>query len=178
MIRADLEGIGTYTLPAGYSLRRYRPGDEAEWVRIHELADEYNVITAEDFEREFGGDVESLALRQYYLCDARGAAVGTATAWFNDDYNGRPYGRVHWVAIVPDHQGRGLSKPLLGAVCSRLRELGHDRAYLTTDARRIAAICLYLKFGFVPEIRGDADRRAWRLVREKLPPPMRRLVKL
>ena len=65
------------------------------------------------------------------------AANGTTTAWYNEDYRGLPFGRVHWVAIVPEMQGRGLAKPIMSAVCHRLRELGHGRAYLTTTTVRI-----------------------------------------
>jgi ribosomal protein S18 acetylase RimI-like enzyme len=72
------------------------------------------------------------------------------------------------VAIIPERQGRGLAKALLSATCMRLRELGHTRLYLTTETPRLPAIALYLKFGFRPEIRNEADRRAWENVAEHL----------
>jgi len=169
MVRPDLEGLPQYDLPAGFSLRAYRPGDEAEWLRIHELADRYNTFTASTFTEQFGADAEVLRRRQLYLCEPAGAAIGTATAWFDDDFRGERWGRVHWVAIVPAFQGRGLGKPLMSAVCNRLRQLGHRRAYLTSNTARVPAIGLYLKFGFVPEIRTARDRRAWRLLRQRLP---------
>ena len=177
MVRADLEAIPNHALPAGYTVRRYRPGDERAWVEIERQADAYNVITPEVFSREFGGDVEALKLRQCYLCEAGGSAVGTATAWYDDD-RGRAWGRLHWVAIVPRLHGRGLSKPLLTVVCERLRALGHDRACLSTETARIPAICLYLKFGFLPEIRGEQDVRAWLQVRRDLPEGMREKISL
>jgi len=39
MVRADLEGVPQVELPPPFSLRRYRPGDEAAWMRIHLAAD-------------------------------------------------------------------------------------------------------------------------------------------
>ena len=162
MVREHLNDIPEYELPPGFSLRRYQPGDEEHWVRIHLEADRYSTITPELFVREFGADPQLLAERQYYLVDADGNVIGTATAWLDENYKGRVYGRVHWVAIVPAMQGRGLAKPLMAAVCRRLRELGHDRAYLITSTARIPAIHLYLKFGFVPEIRNPEDREVWR----------------
>ena len=35
------------------------------------------------------------------------------------------------------------------------------QAYLSTDAVRIPAIRLYLKFGFEPDIQNAQDERAW-----------------
>ncbi|GAB4564968.1 MAG: GNAT family N-acetyltransferase [Anaerolineae bacterium] len=164
MIRRDLENLPEFGLPPGFRIRWYQPGDRDTWVRIHLAAERYVTITPELFDREFGPDEAELARRQAYLCDEGGRAIGTATAWFDPAYHGQPFGRVHWVAIVPEMQGRGLSKPLLSAVCQRLKALGHERAYLVTSTARIPAIKLYLRFGFVPEIRVDEDVRAWRIV--------------
>ena len=161
MIRRDLEGLPEFPLPADYSIRGYLPGDEREWVRIHVMADLYNKITPELFRSEFGEDAAVLGRRQFYLLDPQGSAVGTATAWYDDNYHGQSFGRVHWVAIEPGSQGRGLSKPLMSKVCCTLRELGHERAYLSTSTVRIAAITLYLRFGFVPEIRTPEDAATW-----------------
>ncbi len=55
--------------------------------------------------------------------------------------------RIHWVAIAPAYQGRGLAKPLVAAACLRLRALGHVWAYLTTSTSRLPAVSLYTKFG-------------------------------
>ncbi|TFH14420.1 MAG: GNAT family N-acetyltransferase [Lentisphaerales bacterium] len=150
-----------YSTPDGYAIRAYCPGDEHLWLEIESAAERYITITAELFLNEFGDDPRVLAERQLFLIDPQGKAIGTATAWFDDDYHGQRYGRIHWVAIHPSYQGRGLSKPLLSAACSRLRALGHDRAYLVTATGRISAINLYLHFGFTPEIRGAEDASVW-----------------
>jgi GNAT superfamily N-acetyltransferase len=161
MLRENLEHIPEFAFPTGYSLRWYQPGDEENWLRIHLAADLHNRITPDLFARQFGTDTRLLRERQCYLIDAGGTAIGTATAWFNDDFDGGRIGRVHWVAILPGHQGRGLSKPLMTAVCRRLRELGHDRAYLSTSTRIERAVRLYLRFGFAPWIRNDCEAAAW-----------------
>ena len=158
-----------YDVPAGHSIRPYVPGDEHVWVHIQSAADRYNTISLDLFRREFGDDPTLLAKRMFFLLDAEWQAIGTATAWFDDNHLGRPFGRVHWVAILPEYQGQGLSKPLLSKVCSTLRELGHEEAYLTTSTARIPAISLYLKFGFVPEINGAEDARVWKEMEEYLP---------
>src|ERR1041385_1568619 len=162
MIRQNLDQIPEFELPGGYSLRWYQPGDEENWLQIHLAADRLQPISRELYVREFGSDAALLAQRQSYLVAPDGRAIGTATAWFKDNFEGRTFGRVHWVAIVPEFQGRGLAKPLMSKICRRLRELGHDCAYLTTSTARLPAIKLYLGFGFVPLIRTPEDAEVWK----------------
>jgi GNAT superfamily N-acetyltransferase len=166
MRREHLDDIPDYTLPAGYSIRRYQPGDEDSWCRIHLLADKYTDVTPALVEKEFGSDAQKLAERQYFLMDRMGTPIGTATAWF--DLSERSLGRVHWVAIVPTEQSKGLAKPLLTTVCNRLKELKHNKAHLTTQTVRIPAINLYLKFGFVPAIDSQRDKNIWKQLQKHL----------
>jgi GNAT superfamily N-acetyltransferase len=168
MIRENLENIPQFSLPSGFSIRWFRKGDVELWLHIQSVADLYNTITPELFVDQFGTDSSGLEKRQCFLVDNQGNAIGTASAWFDNNYNGTRYGRVHWVAIVPDKQGRGLSKPLMTIVCNRLRELGHKRAYLTTSTARFPAISLYDKFGFVPEIKNSQDQAVWNKLEPKL----------
>lgn len=168
MVREDLDSIPEFPLPTGYSVRWYQPGDEQHWLDIHRAADKYNAITPDLFAREFGAAREALKEGQCFLFDANQSPVGTATAWFNDNFNGAAYGRVHWVAVVPAHQGRGLGKALTSIVCCRLRALGHARAYLTTSTARLPAIKLYRCFGFMPLIRTADDDAIWRDVETEL----------
>jgi len=166
MVREHLDDIPQYDLPP-YTIRPYQLGDEVAWMRIQSEADKYNSITPALFTQQFGSNPKILVERQFFLCDAAGEAIGTATAWF-DTYRGQLYGLVHWVAIVPQQQGRGLAKPLLTAVCNRLRDLQHERAFLITGTARIPAIKLYLKFGFVPDIKSEQDAEAWRTIKQSL----------
>lgn len=168
MTRGTLENLAEAPLPPGFTLRWYAPGDEAHWLRIHRAADRLNVIRPELFPEQFGNDPALLGQRQCYALSPEGEVVGTASAWFDDAFEGGRWGRVHWVAVLPEFQGRGLGGALLGAVCRRLRELGHDRAYLTTSAARLPAIALYLKFGFEPRIRGAAEAALWREIYARL----------
>ena len=150
MQRDLTDGLPSPILPDKYSLRWYRAGDEAIWHAIHAATGVYDPIAPDLFIREFGDDTEMLASRQCYLLDAGGAAVGTATAWIAAP--GRPStdGRVHWVAVVPRVQRRGLGTYLTLVVCRRLLELGAERAYLTTGSANIAAVQLYLRLGSDP----------------------------
>ena len=164
MIRESLADLPDFLLPKGYFLRRYVPGDERIWVAVYRAAEPFIDITPELFQREFHNDVSALRDRMYFLCHSHGKPVGTITAW-PDELNNRPdRGRVHWVAIVPEFQGRGLGKPLMSIALRRLRELGHAGAFLSTSSARIPAVNLYLRFGFVPEIGSEEQLAAWRAI--------------
>lgn len=162
LVREHWDHLAEYSLPPGWAIRWFEPGDETVWGRIQTAADHFNAITPDLFTRQFGNDQAMLARRQCYLLETGGAAIGTGTAWFNDNFQGKPYGRVHWVALLPEFQGLGLAKPLMTMLCGRLRELGHERAYLTTSTSRIPAIKLYRHFGFVPFIRSAYEADIWR----------------
>eukprot|EP01051_Picozoa_sp_SAG22_P008569 SAG22_NODE_661_length_8059_cov_14.630402_5_plen_266_part_00 len=172
-------------LPAGFELRRYsRPGDEKLWVEVQQAAEPYLTITersgrggegdwAHEFEPGAGGGVPAgrdraaLLSRQFFILHG-GRPAATATAWpaelCRDHHMIGPHaadGLVHWVAVHPEYQGRGLSKVLTAAVLAALKEMGYQSARLCTSTGRLPAICLYLSSGFLPSVVGKDDRRAW-----------------
>lgn len=169
MVRRDLLDLPHHAVPAGFAIRPFAPGDERAWVRIQAAADTHNVIDVRLFRDQFGRDEHELGRRLFLLEDPSGTPIGTAAAWFGGARHGPTIGRVHWVAIHPTQQGRGLAKPLLGRVCLALRELGHASAFLTTSTARVPAIALYLAFGFVPELAGPEDAAAWTALRRGAP---------
>ena len=171
MIREGLDGIAQHPPPAGYRIRPFRRGDRAAWVRIEQASEPYGRIDGRTFDQEFGGDLPALARRQLFLVTPDGQEVGTITAWYERSYHGRPWGRIHWLAVVPAHRGKGLAKAMMTAAMNRLRACGHRRAMLGTHTRRIAAIKVYLDFGFRPDMRAKDAERAWQLVRQSLDHP-------
>jgi GNAT superfamily N-acetyltransferase len=170
MARDNLGAIPQHCLAAPYHFRWYQgPRDVDVWLAIQHDADKLQHVTLDAFRYWYGHDEGQFKERICFLCDGDGREIGTASAWYDDGYRGRRYGRVHWVAIVPSMQGRGLSKPLITTVMNRFVALGHDRAYLTTEDRRIAAVRLYLSFGFLPDIADDQERSAWETIRRSVP---------
>lgn len=152
------------------------------WCTIVHASGERSTVAEarRDFEREFGkaqADTEAgedgaslLGGRMFFAVDADGQPVGTATAWFEPLADGRVggMGRVHWLSVVPEAQGRGLGKALLKAVLQRLSsELSTPAVsavalippvVLRTHSQAARAIALYLKVGFVPApLAGGAD---------------------
>ncbi len=162
MVRHDLESLPEFPVPPGYAVRWFQAGDEQAWTDIQSRAEKFHPITPETFVRVFGRNATWLAQRVCFLLDPAGKPVATGAAWFDDNFDGRKFGRVHWMAVLPEEQGRGLGKALMSIVCQRLRELKHTNAYLITSSARIPAIRLYSRFGFKPIIRNAADEEIWR----------------
>jgi RimJ/RimL family protein N-acetyltransferase len=161
MATERLSAAPVFAMPSGYAVRWFQPGDRATWVQVQQAAEKYATITPELFDKVYGTDVALLQMGIGFLVDGTGKAIGTCSAWSDDNFATRVMGRVHWVAIVPEAQGRGLAKPMLSATCQRLCELGFAGAQLETSTARIPAINLYRKFGFQPIIRNDEDRAIW-----------------
>lgn len=149
MVKNDLLNIPQFSLPTGFTCKWYSPGDETLWLNIHKKADNYNRITQDIFINQFRNNIRELSQRQCYVFDSEGTVAGTGTAWFNN-YHNKPFGRIHWIAIVPEMQGKKLGKSLMTIVCNRLLELGHDNAYLSTSSLRLPAINLYLTVRLCP----------------------------
>ena len=164
MIRDHLRDIPAFPLPEGYGLRTFRPGDERAWARIECRVEEFatEAEALQRFAAFFRNDVAALATRCFFLTDAKGEPIGTASAWWGE-LDGEPRGEVSWVGIVPAHQGKGLAKPLLSAVLHRLAQ-DHERAYLGTQTISYRAVDLYLNYGFVPYLRGPRDEEGWRII--------------
>ncbi len=171
MTRPNFDNLPKFDLPKPYTLRTYQPHDEKAWLEIHVQADPYNTFTEESFFKGFGHDAQLWRENQFYVCDENNKPIGTATAWsVQKEEHPTPQGLVHWVALYPDHQGKGLSKPLMSAVCHRLRDRGFERAYLNTSSGRLPAVALYLAFGFLPYIRKPEERAVWTYIKEQLGP--------
>ena len=159
-----------YTISKEFDIRNYKRGEDNLWAKIETAAGEFK--TEEDaiarFEKEFGPYRDEMERRCFFVIHRESnSAVGTATAWYNDDFKGLNYGRIHWVGIHPDFQGKKLAKPMLAAVMMCLTKY-HDKAYLTSQTTSYKAINIYLDFGFVPEIMSDECERAWKYLEQLL----------
>lgn len=141
MIRENLDNIPNYKLPQGYSFRFFTPGDEHNWATIEYLAGEFNSKekALQRFNQEFKHKQNLLETRCLFLLNDQNDPIGTIMAWEE--------GRIHWVAIIPEYQGKGLSKPLLSKALEILRTY-YTTAYLTTQSSNKIAIQLYLNFNF------------------------------
>lgn len=174
MVRPDMANIPQHALPAGFSFRFYRPGDADTWVRIWQEAESILRLHPIDrplFDKEFGTDLPAMEKRCLFVVAPDGREVGTTTAWYDNEYAGKSWGRIHWVAISSDYQGKGLAKPMMTEAMNLMKRLGHGRAVLGTQTPRLAAIKLYLDFGFTPDMTTPDAARAWKLVQDVLHHP-------
>ena len=190
MLRPHLNDLPAVAPPPGFSLRQ-GAGHKEDWVDIQKAAEPFLTISADgpqegSYAHEFepgagnlpeGVTLESALKHQFFLVeDASGTAVGTATAWrskhhreysamlssrVDDSVELSSDGLVHWVAIRPEWQGKGLSKVLLAAVMRCFPGMGCSTCTLGTSSGRAQAIPLYLRFGFQPLVFTEGERRAW-----------------
>jgi len=173
MVRDNLEGIPQYELPEGYSIRTFKAGEGPVWAGIGAAAGTLpNLGNAqEQFDKEFAEPVDDMESRCFFIVENEShRAVGTAMAWYDPNFHGEPHGRVHWVSIIPEFQGKGLAKPLMTAVLNRLAQ-SHNKAVLGTQTFRKPAVRLYLDLGFRPFLKNPTCPQAWKDLAEELKHP-------
>jgi GNAT superfamily N-acetyltransferase len=167
MLHTNIHRSPVYPLPGGYRLRFYKSGDVSVWVAIQQQSDPFFTATEATFV-QYLPDSDRWSERVMFLVDPLGTDVGTITAWNDNKLTGSEMGLVHWLAILPQAQGKGLAKPLLGACLGLMQQLGYTGAYLETGSARLTAINLYLHFGFKAFTKGEVDTSAWRIIAPQL----------
>ena len=148
-------------VPAGYTCRSYRPGDEASWVEL--LAIDFTTWDRQRFD-EFMAAPERRAGSR--VIERKGEIVA---ATFASRVSSQPLsGAVDYVACHPAHRGRKLGLITCGTVTRRLGETGYESIRLLTDDWRLPAIKVYFHLGFSPVVdRIDMPVR-WEAVRRQL----------
>lgn len=172
MIRPHLRDIPPTGFPPGFGIRTMRPEEGHLWLAVERDAETYLQLADDAFEKEFGRDLASVPQRCFLLTGPDEQTPGTVSAWYYT-YRGEEFGLIHWIAVRPAFQGRGLGK---AALCFALRELArwHTRALLGTQTRRIPAIRMYLDHGFEPDMEEDRAAARWRHVAAHLDHPVLR----
>ena len=142
--------VKDYVLPNGYSFCNYKDGHELYWAEIESSVDEFDdrLSALKYFTNEYLPYVNELKQRQIYVQDPAGYFVGTLTAWWNFTGDRRD-AAVHWVAIKPEFQGKGLGKALVAEGLRRTISIDGDvDVYLHTQTWSYKAINIYLELGF------------------------------
>ena len=198
MTRENAENFPAYSLPKGYHYATFTPADEEYWIRLQvevthvESCAQGKQIFRQEFLRagenvaceDCSGYAETVK-RTVLVKDREGALVGAATLWMGNTFE-KIWQRVHWVAVHPAHQGKGLAKCLVARMLALYGELGcQTPIYLTTQTKTYRAVRVYAQMGFAPYMgekpanwnyRSDLpqdsfaaeNEAAWKLIREKL----------
>ena len=137
-------------LPEGFRFVFYKPGDEKAWALIEtsvlEFPDDLDALLylQNDLMRHPG----ELERRCLFIENEKGEKVGTATAWWS--YTGtRRDPWIHWVAVIPQYQGKGLGNAVMSRILHLMSEIEGDRDfYLHTQTWSHRAVRIYRKMGF------------------------------
>ena len=157
-MQADLPRPQRPTFQSPYTTRPFIPGDERVWLDIHRKTGAYSTLDDRTFSTWF--DRNDLHLRQYYVLH-QGEPIGTGTAWVAAPLRTEEWGRIHWIAIVPTHQRRGLGSQLMRHLFEVFRSFGCSGAFLTTGSDNEPAISLYEALGFTPWVRSTEEQGFW-----------------
>lgn len=169
MLSRSLEDLPACPLPAGFRFVRYAPGDRDAWIRIEQSAREFDSFAegAAAWERYYDSRTDELPGRMIFIETDGGEKVATACAMydvFGRDTPGSAW--LHWVSVRRDHQGRGLSKPLVCEALRIMKSLGYTRVVVPTQTNTWLAVKVYLDLGCrpIPEnaIRSETG---WRIVK-------------
>ena len=147
IMRCDGYAAQRVTLPAGYRIRAYWPGDERDWARLECVIGDFD--SADDaavyFREKYlsGGDREDIL----FLLDGSGAVVGSCVAW-TDEGRGAPVNSLHWLVVDEAHQGQGCGRTLCAAVMNRFLLRNGRPIYIHTQPWSWKAILLNASLGF------------------------------
>jgi mycothiol synthase len=145
MVRPSTAQVAVPPAPAGYLLRQFRAGDEAEYDNLFHLAFADEGVLPEALERTLPGGffvIEHLASGHLV---ASGAARCGSTMPRHPDA-----GQMGWLVADPSHAGKGLGTIVAASATNRLAAEGYPRPCLGTEDFRVAAILIYLRLGWKP----------------------------
>lgn len=142
--------IHDYYIPDGYKIVMFKPGNETDWADIESSVEEFNTYgdALTYFKKHYLSLEPELIRRCMFIEDSNGNKVATLTAWW-EYVNNRRRPWISWVAVKPEHQGKGLGKALISRGLYLLRELEGDvDFFLKTQTWSYKAINIYRYQGF------------------------------
>ncbi len=137
------------SLPEGFRIKPYEPGDETQWASIETAVGEFDTETEarEYFVKVYLPYQDEIRRRCFFVLSPEGEYVGTCTAWFLSGESGET-GVLHWFGVRPKYQGLGLGKALLNKTMRFFEEANAYPVYLHTQTWSHKAIWLYIAAGF------------------------------
>ncbi len=149
MVRDSLSDLPELRPPAGYAIRTFQAGDEAQWEQI--VASSFE--TPRSFQAVMREDPSFQPERMFFAVH-NGRAVATAAAWYHPLWGGQ-YGYLHFVGVRPEYRGRRLGYWISLAALKRFQAEHRTMAALETESFMVPAIKTYLRLGFQPQLTAD-----------------------
>ncbi|MCC6486194.1 MAG: GNAT family N-acetyltransferase, partial [Candidatus Hydrogenedentes bacterium] len=122
MEKRGLDGLPEVTLPEGYTLRHFQPGDEEALARIYGEA-ELGSSTVEAVRRNVLAH-PCFKPERILIVEYQGQPVGTASAWI--EHTEPDVGYLHMVGVLSEHRGKHLGRILTLAALRYSRNEGFD----------------------------------------------------
>ncbi len=151
MVRKDQEPVQV-SFPAGYILKPFVHGtDEGNYAHVRNIAFKSLKGSETPITEEM---VAKLTTESYILKNGTqilwydGKPVGVLNMMEEEDASGK-YSFVAPIALLPEHQGKGLGTQLLKAGIAIGHEQGYPDCMLSVNAENEQALGLYTKVGFV-----------------------------
>jgi mycothiol synthase len=149
-LRRSLDGLadsGEVTLPAGVTLRSFRPGtDDATWLRLNARAFAHHPEQG----RMAQSDLDARMAEPWFdpsgflIAEQDGVMIGFH--WTKVHPEG--LGEVYVVGVDPDRHGGGLGRALTLAGLQHLHERGVGIALLYVESDNVPALAVYHRLGF------------------------------
>lgn len=168
--RNTVKSLPSISLPPGYTIRSYRPGDEKTWAEtLQECGfqswNETEVLAyLQDPERRRGSRVvehNNRIVAATFASRSRGDSSEAIASRTNE-------GILDFVVTHPDHRDRGLGKATCTEVAKFFTDLGCTSISLRTDDWRLSAIHVYLSLGFKPVMNREDMPQRWANIHQKL----------
>jgi GNAT superfamily N-acetyltransferase len=164
LYRRNLLDIPAVEVPAGYTIRPYRDGDEERLTPVFQVCFDSG-WSPDRIIKTFVEDFCWSPARMCVLCHGD-ETVGTATAWEARERRG--HGMLSYLAILPEHRGKRLGYVLTARVLNLLERMGYPDVWVATDDWWLPAIQIYLKLGFAPVYTDKSHKERWEIIRHKL----------
>ena len=168
--------IPSFPLPNNYSFANYRPGDEKVWAEIETSVGEFKNtdLACNHFAQHFLPYQNEIQKRVLFIQDEKGEKIATGSCWWHYTSNNH-YPQLHWIAVRPFHQNRGLGKAITFEALRQMVQIEGDmEIVLETQTWSYRAIGIYLSAGFeiitdrsYPDCKNEYER-ALPILREKM----------
>jgi ribosomal protein S18 acetylase RimI-like enzyme len=146
-----------------YQLLCYAPGDEPRWLELLNGSREFGQWGPERLSKEI---LSTLLINGGIFAAYRRELIGCASACCIAKF--QPDAHLMYVAVLPEHRGKGLGQALVAETLRVCQREGFPGMSLITEAHRLAAVRSYFKLGFTPQFaEGDAGRLEWSNVLNK-----------